>query len=99
VYLKNTPTSILLRTLPGHLVYVAAAAAHFTRAGLLGAFVRAKLAAIAGVPYVLRQRAEVQRTRRVDARAISAHLDRAWLSRKLKEKRFDIGLAGGAQPR
>src|SRR5689334_21057392 len=99
VYLKNTPTSLLLRTLPGHLVYVTAAAAHFTRIGLLGTFVRAKLAAIAGIPRVLRQRAEVQRTRRVDADSISAHLDRAWLSRKLKEKRFDVGLAEGGPGR
>jgi len=99
VYLKNTPTSLLLRTLPGHLVYVAAAAAHFTRAGLLGTFVRAKLAAIAGVPRVLRQRVEVQRARRVDAQAISLHLDRAWLSTKLKEKRFDLGLAGDERGR
>jgi GT2 family glycosyltransferase len=99
VYLKNTPTSLLLRTLPGHLVYVAAAAAHFTRVGLLGTFIRAKLAAIAGIPRVLRQRAEVQRTRRVDADAIAAHLDRAWLSTKLKEKRFDVGLAEGGPGR
>jgi hypothetical protein len=99
VYLKNTPTSLLLRTLPGHLVYAAAAAVHFTRAGLLGTFVRAKLAAIAGVPRVLRQRAEVQRGRRVGAEAIAAQLDRAWLSTKLKEKRFDLGLAGGGRGR
>jgi GT2 family glycosyltransferase len=99
VYLKNTPASLLLRTLPGHLVYVAAAAAHFTRVGLLGTFIRAKLAAIVGIPRVLRQRAEVQRTRRVDANAIAAHLDKAWLSTKLKEKRFDVGLAEGGRGR
>jgi GT2 family glycosyltransferase len=99
VYLKNTPASLLLRTLPGHLVYVAAAAAHFTRVGLLGTFIRAKLAAIVGIPRVLRQRAEVQRTRRVDANAIAAHLDSAWLSTKLKEKRFDVGLAGSGRGR
>ena len=99
VYLKNTPISLLLRTLPGHLVYVAAAALHFTRAGLLGTFLRAKLAAIAGIPRVLRQRAEVQRASRVDANAIAIHLDRAWLSTKLKEKRFDLGLAGGGPSR
>ena len=99
VYLKNTPISLLLRTLPGHLVYVAAAAAHFARAGLLGTFVRAKLAALAGIPRVLRQRAAVQRARRVDATAIAIHLDRAWLSTKLREKRFDLGLAGGGSSR
>src|SRR5262245_45396418 len=97
VYLKNTPLPLLVRTLPGHLVYTAAAAIHFTRAGLLGPFLRAKLAALAGVPRVLRQRAEVQRTRRVDAAAIWRHLEPKWLSTKLKEKRFDLGLAGGSR--
>jgi GT2 family glycosyltransferase len=99
VYLKNTPMSLLLRTLPGHLVYVAAAAVHFARLGLLGTFVRAKLAAMAGIPRVLRQRSDVQRARRVDANAIAIHLERAWLSTKLREKRFDLGLAGGGSSR
>ena len=99
VYLKNTPMSLLLRTLPGHLVYVAAAAVHFARVGLLGTFVRAKLAAMAGIPRVLRQRSDVQRARRVDANAIAIHLERAWLSTKLREKRFDLGLAGGGSSR
>src|SRR6185436_15256691 len=63
LYLKNTPAS-LLTTLPGHVVYVAAAAVHFTRAGALGAFVRAKVAALAGLPKALRKRRQVQRTRR-----------------------------------
>ena len=34
MYLKNTPASLLFRTMPGHLVYTAAAAVHFTRTGL-----------------------------------------------------------------
>lgn len=94
MYLKNTPTVLLLRTLPGHLVYNAAAAVHFARLGLLPTFVRAKLAALAGLPRVLRSRAAVQRTRRVGAGAIWPHLEARWLSTKLSEKRFDVGLAG-----
>ena len=97
VYLKNTPLSLLVRTLPGHLVYTAAAALHFGRAGVLGPFVRAKCAALAGVPRVLRQRADVQRTRRVDAAAIWALLEPKWLSTKLREKQFDLGLADGSR--
>jgi len=92
VYFKNTPTSLLVRTLPGHLVYSAAAAVHFTRAGLLGSFLRAKFAAIVGMPRVIRQRAEVQRTRRVAASAIWSHLEPKWLATKRKEKRFDLAL-------
>jgi GT2 family glycosyltransferase len=94
MYVKNSPLSILLRTMPGHLVYTAAAAGYFARMGLLGAFLRAKLAAFAGLPAVLRQRAVVQRTRRVGAGAIWPLLERRWLSTKLTEKRFDAGLAG-----
>jgi GT2 family glycosyltransferase len=95
VYLKNSPASVLVRTLPGHLVYNAAAALHFTRAGMLGPFVRAKLAALAGLPRVLRKRARVQRSRRVSGGAIWPHLEARWLSAKLREKRFDLDLAGG----
>jgi GT2 family glycosyltransferase len=93
VYLKNSPLSILMRTMPGHLLYTAAAAGYFARMGLLGAFLRAKLAAVAGLPRVLRQRAVVQRTRRVGAGAIWSQLERRWLATKWREKRFDLGLA------
>jgi GT2 family glycosyltransferase len=94
MYVKNTPAALLVRTLPGHLVYTAAAGAHFARAGLLGTFVRAKVAALAGMARVLRKRAQVQRTRRVGASAIWPLLESRWLSAKIREKRFDLGLAG-----
>jgi GT2 family glycosyltransferase len=94
-YIKNTPPTLLLTTLPGHLVYVAAAGVHFARIGALGSFLRAKAAALAALPSVLRKRAAVQRTRRVGADAIRPLLDRRWLALKLREKRFDVGLAGG----
>jgi GT2 family glycosyltransferase len=97
MYVKNSPLSVLLRSMPGHLLYTAAAAGYFARLGLLGAFVRAKAAAVAGLPRVLRQRAAVQRTRRVGADAIWPLLERRWLSTKLSEKRFDVGLAGGGR--
>jgi GT2 family glycosyltransferase len=93
VYVKNSPASILLRTVPGHLVYNAAAAVHFARAGHAGAFVRAKAAALAALPALLRKRAAVQRARRVDAGEIWRVLEPRWLSRKMREKRFDQGIA------
>jgi GT2 family glycosyltransferase len=94
MYFKNTPWSLLLRTLPGHLVYTAAAAVHFTRLGLLGPFLRAKWSALVGLPRLLRKRAQVQRTRRVGAEAIWPHLESRWLATKRREKQFDLGLAG-----
>ena len=94
MYVKNTPGTLLVRTLPGHVVYTAAAAAHFARGGLLGTFLRAKLAALAGLPRMLRKRAAIQRTRRVGPGAIWPLLEARWLATKRREKRFDAGLAG-----
>jgi GT2 family glycosyltransferase len=97
VYLKNTPGSLLLRTLPGHLLYLAAAALFFARQGRLTPFVRAKASAVAALPRVWRQRHDIQRSRRVGAEAIEPHLSRGWLSAKLREKRFDVDLAAGTR--
>jgi GT2 family glycosyltransferase len=97
MYLKNTPASLLIRTLPGHLLYNAAAAVHFARRGLLGTFLKAKGAALVGLPHVLEKRTAIQRTRRVGADRIEPHLERGWLATKIKEKQFDVGLAEGRQ--
>jgi len=95
MYWKNTPASLLVRTLPAHLIYDLASAAYFARIGLLGAFLKAKVAAARGLPAVLRKRALIQRTRKVDVPAIAQHLDRGWLAAKVREKSFDLGLARG----
>jgi GT2 family glycosyltransferase len=92
-YLKNTPMPLLLRTLPDHLVYDAAAAVHFTRLGLLGTFLRAKLAALGGLPMILRKRAAVQARRTASSRDIWAQLEPRWVALKRREERFDVGLA------
>jgi GT2 family glycosyltransferase len=89
MYFKNAPASVLARTLPGHLVYNAAAAVHFARHGLFGTFVRAKIAALAGARQVARKRAVVQGGRRVAASAIWERLERRWLATKRREKQFD----------
>ena len=96
MYLKNTPASLLVRTLPGHLLYNAAAAVHFARRGLLGTFLRAKGAALAGLPRVLRKRAAVQRTRRVGADGIGPHLERGWLATKLRGEAVRRRSRGGS---
>jgi hypothetical protein len=95
MYVKNTPASLLARTLPGHIIYNAAAAVHFARLGLLGPFFHAKLAAVAGLPRMLRKRSDVQRGRRVGAGAIWPLLESRWLGTKLREKRFDTSLSEG----
>jgi GT2 family glycosyltransferase len=93
VYVKNTPAPVLLRTLPGHLLYTAAAAIHFARQGQAATFIRAKLAALAGLPKTLRKRAIVQRTRRIGPAQLWPHLERGWLATKRREKRYDAGIA------
>lgn len=97
MYLKNTPGWLLIRTLPGHLLYNTAGAAYFARLGLLGTFLKAKAAAVAGLPAVLRKRAMVQRTRTVRPRTIEAQLEKRWLAIKTREKRFDTSLAEGTR--
>ena len=93
-YFKDTPGSLLLRTLAGHVVYDLAAGVHFARMGMLRPYLRAKAAAVAGLPRMLRKRAAVQRARRVATSDIAPLLDTKWLSTKLREKRFDAHLRG-----
>ena len=97
VYVKNTPASLLVRTLPGHFLYNAAAAVHFARLGLLGTFLKAKGAAVLGLPAALRKRAVVQRARTVGADGIAPLLERRWLAAKVREKQFDVGLTQQAR--
>ena len=94
MYVKDTPASLLVRTLPGHVVYDLAAGVHFARIGMLRPYLRAKVAALAGMPRMLRKRAAIQRARRVGAPAIAPLLDTRWLSTKLREKRFDTAKRG-----
>ncbi len=97
MYLKNTPASLLVRTLPGHLLYDIAAAVYFARRRLLGTFLKAKAAALVGLPAILRKRARIQRARTVGVAAIESHLEKRWLAAKAREKRFDVGLAEGTR--
>ena len=91
-YLKNSPWPILARTFPSHLLYNLAAAVHFTRLGLLGTFLRAKGAALRGVPLMLRKRAVLQRSRVARTADVWPMLERGWVRLKLREKRFDTSI-------
>jgi GT2 family glycosyltransferase len=89
VYLKNSPTAVLLRTALGHVLYDVAAAVYFLGTGRGWTFFRAKAAALAGVSAVLRKRSAVQRSRRADTNDIWRMLEPGWLGVKVREKRFD----------
>jgi GT2 family glycosyltransferase len=85
-WFKNTPTGLLLRTLPAHAAYSLAGVAHYVARGRAGAAVRGKIAALLALPRLVRQRREVQRGRRVDAASLDAQLQRGWLALKRREK-------------
>jgi GT2 family glycosyltransferase len=89
VYLKNSPPALLWRTAAGHLLYDLAAGVYFVGTGRGWTFVRAKAAALAGLPRMLRKRAAVQRSRRAAVDAIWQVLEPGWLGVKTREKRFD----------
>jgi GT2 family glycosyltransferase len=93
VYFKNTPATLLLRTLPGHLLYLGAAAVHFLSIGLIGPFVRAKLAALGGAGHVLRKRREIQRSRVSGVDRLLTLMEPGWIALKWREKAFDRRMA------
>ena len=73
--------------------YDVAAAAYFTRAGYGWTFIRAKAAAAAALPRMLRKRAQIQRSRRVGATVIWRVMEPRWFALKRREKRFDQDVA------
>jgi GT2 family glycosyltransferase len=85
--LKNYPLAALVRRLPGIVLLNAGLALHDAREGALGSTLRGWLAALAGVPQVLRKRRQIQRSRRVGF----AHLDAVvtpepWTTGGLRER-------------
>ena len=94
LYLKNTPWPLLVRTVPSHLAYDVAAAVYFTSIGLFRPFLAGKWAALKGARRAWRKRRVVQRSRTVPSEAIWAQLEPRWLAGKMREKKFDLRLAG-----
>jgi len=92
LYLQNTPWPLLLRTLSGHLIYDVAAGVYLGLVGRGGAFLRGKWAALMGVGLAWRKRRVIQRSRRTSSQAIWEQLESHWISKKMREKRFDLGL-------
>jgi len=92
MYFKDTPGSLLLRTLPGHLVYGLAAGctSPHRHAASLSACKGRRLPACRDAP----QARGGSRDRRVAASDIAPLLDTKWLSTKLREKRSTRGLRG-----
>ncbi len=94
-YLKNTPFTLLIRSLPSHVLYDGAALLTYGAGGLLGPYLRGKWAALKGLPGLLRKRSVVQSGRLATTRNLWRAMDGNWIGRKYREKRFDAQLRDG----
>jgi len=92
LYIKNTPWPLVLRTLPGHVVYALASGVYHAYVGHAGPFLRGKAAAVKGLPRMLTKRRRIQRVRRSSSERLWNLMDRGWLGIKWREKRFDVGV-------
>lgn len=89
-WIKNSPARLLWRSAPSHLLYGIASAIGYARQGQLTTWCRAKLAAVAGLPRMLRKRRQIQRTRTANPERLWALMERNWIAIKRREKRFDF---------
>jgi GT2 family glycosyltransferase len=90
-WIKNTPARLLWRSWLSHAFYDLAGAAGYARQGHLGAWIRGKLAAVAGMPRVLQQRRAIQRVASADPEALWRLMEPDWIGIKRREKAFDFG--------
>jgi len=88
VWVKNTPPALLWRTAASHAVYSVAGVLHYVRAGRGRAAIRGKLAALAGLPAMIRSRRRLQATRTASAGDIASMMERGWMRAKRREKAF-----------
>jgi N-acetylglucosaminyl-diphospho-decaprenol L-rhamnosyltransferase len=86
VWLKNTPSRLLWRTAASHALYSLAGLAHYARQGRFGPALRGKLAALRGLPGVLRARRAVQHAATAVTSDLEAVMERRWLALKREEK-------------
>ena len=97
-WIKNSPSSILWRSLPSHVLYNLAGAVAYARAGLFRAWLRGKLAAVVGLPALWHKRQVVQGSVMVEWRALWRVMDGDWVGVKRREKAFDFRAPSGVAP-
>ncbi len=84
VYFKNMPWPLLLIYLPQHIFLNIVSLIYFTAHGQARVIFAAKWAALHGLPRVLRERQQVQRTRRVGACETRRVMATGWLTPYLR---------------
>jgi GT2 family glycosyltransferase len=87
-WIKNSPRRLLLRSLASHVLYDLAGLAAYARVGQLGAWIRGKGAALAGLPAVLKKRRKIQRASTVDPETLWKLMEPDWVGVKRREKAF-----------
>jgi GT2 family glycosyltransferase len=85
VFFKNMPTPLLWRSLPAHLVQISGSLFRQRAQGAARAYLMGKLAFLAGLPRVMKKRAEVQRMRTVRPERLERMIDRGGFSALLKK--------------
>ena len=88
VWIKGTPAALLWRTALSHAAYSLAGVAYYVRIGRGWPALRGKLAALAALPGVLRDRRRAQALRRVPPEAVARMMEDGWLAAKRREKAF-----------
>jgi GT2 family glycosyltransferase len=86
-WIKNTPTPLLVKSLPAHVIYSLAGVAHYVSHGRGAAALGGKIAALVALPRVLAERRAIQQSRVADVSAIERVMERGWLSLKRREKK------------
>jgi GT2 family glycosyltransferase len=89
-YLKNTPLTLLIWSLPSHVLYDGAALVFYGRKGFLSTYLKGKWAVLKGIPALLRKRSVVQNNRLTTTRNLWQAMDKHWVRQKRREKRFDL---------
>lgn len=87
-WIKNTPPGLLASTALAHAIYSLAGVAHYIAVGRGGAVLRAKWAALRGLPHVLADRRRVQASRTVEPSDLTRLMEPSWLAAKRREKAF-----------
>jgi GT2 family glycosyltransferase len=87
-WIKNTPPGLLAATAPAHALYSLAGVAHYIAAGRGASVLRAKWAALRGLPSVLADRRRIQAARTASRGDIEPFLEPNWLAAKRREKAF-----------
>jgi len=89
-WLKNTPRGLLWRSAGPHILYNLAGFAAYARHGRIAPWLRGKIAALAGLPRMMRARKRVQSTRTATNQELWSVMEPDWIGVKRREKQFSF---------